>query len=332
MRLLVLSATASAINFQLALADRPDVELFMTDANPYAAGLYTDGIHSQLVPRARDLDEYRVALDRILPLYSIDAMIPTSDHDLEGVMELLHQGWQPDVAMFRPDYSIYRTMTNKASLMAALAEKGVEVPATYRRPEDAEFPCVVKPTREGGTKGVRVVRNERELGGHIDHLRRLFGDDFVIQQFIPGGVGSIHVVLMLYGPDGRLHGEVASHSHLTFMTWGGGGNAGTIVQEPGLLAQARGIITRLGGWVGPINLEFKRHQENGRFYLLEVNCRLNGYSYLFTMNGLNFPASIVKLLRGEEPEFLSFPEGRAVRNFVIGFRERPVEQWLDVRA
>ncbi len=148
-----------------------------------------------------------------------------------------------------------------------------------------------------------------------------------MQEFIPGETGSIYVALLLYGPEGKVYGEVASHSHLTFMTWGGGGNAGVVVDEPHLLVQARDIIQALGGWAGPVNLEFKRHQDNGRFYLMEVNCRLNGYSYLTTMNGLNFPAAVVDLLTTGRTEYLSLRRNQPAQNFVVGFRELPVKEW-----
>jgi carbamoylphosphate synthase large subunit len=324
---LVLSATASAINYQKALAGRADLRLFLTDASPLASGLYGDNVVPLLLPRARDLAPYRAALERVIERHKIDVLIPTSDHDMEGVMELLHQGWAPPVAQFRPDYAVYRTLTHKARLMEAMCRAGLRAPAVYDRPDAVRYPAVVKPAREGGSKGVWIVHNRQELEERLAAVRNSYKGDVVLQQYIPGETGTIFVALLLYGQDGTLYGEVASHSHLTFLTWGGGGNAGTVVDEPGLLEQARTIVDRLGGWAGPVNLEFKRHAETGEFYLLEVNCRLNGYSYLYTMNGLNFPAAVVDLLRDGHTTFLRAAD-QPRRNFVIGFREQPVGEWV----
>ena len=63
---LVLSATASAINCIRSLTRRDDVRLFVTDANPYATGLYLPRVTPLVVPRAKDLDSYRQALDEII--------------------------------------------------------------------------------------------------------------------------------------------------------------------------------------------------------------------------------------------------------------------------
>lgn len=329
---LVLSATASAINYQKALAGRRDLRLFLTDASRFASGLYGENVIPLIVPRARDLERYREALDRILRDHAIDVLIPTSDHDMEGVMELLHQGWDPPVAMFRPNYEVYRTLTHKGRLIEAMRARGLECPAVYDSPQAVRFPAVVKPAREGGSKGIWIVNDAAELRDRLAAVRGSFRGDVVLQEYIPGGTGSIYVALLLYGPDGRVCGEVASNSYLTFMTWGGGGNAGAVVDEPELLAQAKHIIERLGGWAGPVNLEFKRHQGNGRFYLMEVNCRLNGYSYLYTMNGLNFPSAVVDLLLTGQTPYLSLPRGVARKNFVVGFREKVVEGWADEAA
>ncbi|MCI0642119.1 MAG: ATP-grasp domain-containing protein [Gemmataceae bacterium] len=332
MNVLILSATASAINYQKALAGRRDLRLFFADASRYAGGLYGAGVTPLLLPRARSLDRYQEALDAAIKRHGIDLLIPTSDHDMEGVMELQRRGWTPPVSMFRPDYDIYRTLTHKALLMQALAEKGFETPRVYSRPDEVEFPAVVKPCREGGSKGVWIVHDRAELHDRLNQVRHSFKGDVVLQQYIPGDTGSIYVALLLFGQDGKLYGEAASHSHLTFMTWGGGGNAGAVVEEPELLDQAKRIIAALGGWRGPVNLEFKRHEQNRRFYLLEVNCRLNGYSYVYTMNGMNFPAAVVDLLQKQRTEFLRLRPDEPRRNFVVGFRECPVEDWCDDAA
>jgi predicted ATP-grasp superfamily ATP-dependent carboligase len=328
MNLLVLSSTASAINYQKTLGSRSDLRVFMTDASTFAGGLYAPGVTPIVIPRGRDQARYRESLDRIIAENKIDALIPTSDHDVEGVMELLHDGWNPPVRMFNPDYEVYRTLSHKANLMHALEKKGLRTIPVYRSADEAEFPAVVKPARECGSKGVWIVNSRKELADRLAILQPKFGDDLVIQEFIPGETGSIYIVLLLYGHDGKLHGEAASHSHLTFMTWGGGGNAGVLVDEPELLEQAKEMVAKLGGWRGPINLEFKRSSKTGLFYPLEVNCRLNGYSYLYTMNGLDYPGAIIDLLKGKDPGVLQLNRERELKTFVIGFREKPVERWV----
>ncbi|MBC2716503.1 MAG: ATP-grasp domain-containing protein [Desulfobacteraceae bacterium] len=328
MNVLVLSAEASAINYIRSLKKRYDMQLFVTDCNKYASGLYDETITPVTIPPARDLENYRNKLDEIIKQYRINILIPTSDYDMEGVLELVNRGWDTPVNFFKPDYNIFHTLSHKKKVMETLHEKGFRVPLIYNNPSEVEYPVVVKPCREAGGKGVSVAVNEKDLLKYISSISRNFGSEIVLQEFIPGDAGSIHVVLLLYGNDGNIYGEVVTKSQLTFMTWGGYGNAGTLAVEPDLLNFSKKIISSMGGWCGPINLEFKKHSGNGHFYLMEVNCRLNGYSYFTTLAGLNYPAAVIELLSTGKTDYLSIEKCNEEANFIIGFRERIVEKWI----
>ncbi|MBF0613511.1 MAG: hypothetical protein HQL55_20555 [Magnetococcales bacterium] len=94
--------------------------------------------------------------------------------------------------------------------------------------------------------------------------------------------------------------------------------------DQGLLTLAREIIYRAGGWRGPINLEFRRQTGSGRYYLMEGNCRLNGYSYLTTMNNVPLPRLVVDLLTGAPTPSIVLPPPAERVPFVLGFRERVI--------
>jgi len=299
----------------------------LTDCTKYAAGFYEDNVVPLLMPPARNREQYKSVLNEIILKNGIDALVATSDHDMEAVMDLLHRGWDPPVRMFRPDFEAYRILSHKGRLTSRLRELGFNVPRLFGINDDRTFPVVIKPSSEGGTKGVWIAHNESEFRMYYRAVENQFGGDIVVQEFIPGGVGTLHIALLLYGHDGKVCGEAVSQSHLTFMSWGGGGNAGVVIERPELLEQAKRIIEAIGGWRGPINLEFKLHSENHLYYLLEANCRLNGYSYLMTMNGMNFPLAIVEILSSGKTDFLSLNKHQQTLNFVIGFRETPIERW-----
>jgi predicted ATP-grasp superfamily ATP-dependent carboligase len=325
---MVLSGTASAINYIKSLAGDPDIRLHITDANPYCPGLYAPGVIPHLLPRARDTARYRVALDRLLKEHSIDVLIPTSDYDAEGVVHYLQDGWTPKPAMFRPPFEAFHVLGHKGRLMAHLAEHLPSVvPHTWAGSDDLRdlnLPVVVKPTGESGGKGVTIVRHRDDLAAAVGRIRALYGDEFLVQQFIPG---QTYIVSMVYDHDGRLVITIPMRSHLTFFTWGGGGCAGEVVDEPELSRLCAGVAAVSGGWRGPINFEWRRHAETGAFYLMEANCRLNGYSYLTTMNGVCLPRIVLALLTGEPLPTVAPPTQRN-RNFILGFREKLVDRWV----
>src|SRR5579864_2485664 len=187
---LVLSGTASAINYINSLAGDPGVQLHISDVDPYCPGLYDPRVRPHRVPRARDTRQYREALDRILLGYAIDVLIPTSDYDVEGVVYYLNAGWRPRVAMFRPSWEAHQRLANKDRLMNHLQQFLPKVvPQTWRcdvDPNALPYPVVVKPASESGGKGVTIVQRAADLRAALARSTAGFGDGSVIQELIPG--------------------------------------------------------------------------------------------------------------------------------------------------
>ena len=334
-KLLILSGIAAAINYIKALASADDVELHVGDADRFCPGLYAPRVHPVLLPRARDLEAYRQALDEVIAHRGIQYLIPTSDYDMAAVMALLNAGWTPPVRLFRPPADSFRSLSHKSRLAAVLGDRFPEhVPRTVVDQAQARslgVPLVVKPAAEAGGKGVTIVRTLCELPAAIARLRGLFPGDILFQEYIPGDTW---VLTMVYDPDGRLIVAQPMRSHQTFFTWGGGGCAGELMDVPTLVALGADMVAAVGGWCGPLNLEWRRHEETGRFMVMEANCRLNGYSYLTTMNGLNLPRIVLSLLSAAPLSPLDtrpLPQDQRVP-FVLGYRERLVDNWLQPAA
>jgi hypothetical protein len=329
---MVLSGTASAINYIKSFSGDPEIRLHVTDSDPYCPGLYAPGVTPHVVPRARDTSRYRVALDRLTAECSIDVLIPTSDYDVEAVVEYLHDGWMPKPLLFRPAHGACRLLGHKGRLMARVAEHLPAVTSRTRssveETDDLLFPVVVKPTAESGGRGISIVRERNDLPAAVARVRALFEDRFVIQEFIPGRT---YVATLVYNNEGKLAIAVAMRSHRTFFTWGGGGCAGEMADEPEMLRLTDEVVQLCGGWRGPINFEWRRHAETREWYLMEANCRLNGYSYLTTMNGVPLARIVLALLLGQPLPKISTPLERT-RNFTLGFRETLVANWAQPTA
>jgi len=330
MNLLILSGVASAINYIQSLAGDPAINLFVSDCDPYCPGLYVPGVTPVLLPRARAggrPDGYRLALAKAIEQHAIDVLVPTSDYDVEAVVNWIQDGWRPSVKLFSPPFDAYCRLGDKAHLAAHLSAHFPEViPRSFGLNNPAlTYPVVVKPANMSGGKGVVICRDEADFLSASARVRQAYGPSVLVQEYIPG---STYVLTMIYGHDGECVASVGMRSHLTFFTWGGGGLGGELVDEPELAELARALVTKAGGWRGPINLEFRRHETTGRFMLMEANCRLNGYSYLTTMNGINLPRIVVDILLGKSPNSFILPELNKRKNFLIGYRETPVEAFL----
>src|SRR6185437_8254964 len=190
---LVLSGTASAINYINSFAGDAAIRLHVTDSDPYCPGLYAPGVTAHHLPRARDTDVYRIALDRIIADHAIDVLIPTSDYDVGAIVDYLHDGWTSPVALFRPTWEAHRCLADKQRLTAHLASvRARMVPRSWNASKVDEladglpYPVVLKPVAESGGKGVSIVCTSADLRSAIARLRRAYGEQFLVQKYIPG--------------------------------------------------------------------------------------------------------------------------------------------------
>ena len=214
---LILSATASAINIIKSLQNDADIKMFVSDVSRYASGLYQSGVTPLIVPSARSLDRYRAALDDIITKNSIDIVIPTSDRDVEGVVTLIYKGWNPPVAMFRPALQTQQLLSNKLALARHVRGHGLSAPATWESLDEATFPAVIKPMREGGGKGVFIAHDRRSAEEAVRRCTEGFGRDYAIQEYVPGGAGSTYISLMLYDQRGTLVANDVMRSSLMYL-------------------------------------------------------------------------------------------------------------------
>ena len=317
LKVLVLSASASAINYIRSLGGCYGLELHVADCNENSPGLFDGGVIPHKIPSVSETEKYRQAVDAILAKHAIDALIPTSDSDVCGLVQGVKSGWRPAALHFSPPTTAHETLSNKEAFSAFLRKEFPEIcPEIF--PDAAaitekNLPVVVKPRREGGGKGVTIVHKIEELNLAIQQVRAYDPDVPLLQKYIPG---QTYIISLVYDKNGLFRQSACMRSFVTAFTWGGGGNAGEIVDDPECLTLSQKIIEKAGGWTGPLNVEYRRHSQTGVFFPMEVNCRLNGYSYLATMNGINLPKLVIELLTDD-----TF---KVKKQFILGFRERIV--------
>ncbi|MDR0467095.1 MAG: ATP-grasp domain-containing protein [Deltaproteobacteria bacterium] len=316
-KVLVLSAAASAINYIRSLGGGDGLELHVADCNEYSPGLFDGCVVPHVIPRVAEGEKYREAVDAILAKHAINVLIPTSDPDVRGLVQGIQSGWHPAAAHFSPPAAAHETLDNKA-LFAAFLQKEFLANCPKMLPDvtaitEKHLPAVIKPRREAGGKGVTVVHKLEDLDLAVQQAYAYDQDPPLLQEYIPG---QTYIISLVYDREGVFRHSACMRSFVTSFTWGGGGCAGEIVDEPECLALSQKIIEKAGGWSGPINVEYRRHPQTGVFFPLEVNCRLNGYSYLATMNGIDLPRLVIELLTGG-----AF---KVKKLFIRGIRERIV--------
>jgi excisionase family DNA binding protein len=189
-----------------------------------------------------------------------------------------------------PPPAAMRLLGDKAAARRLAAELGVgllpgydgddQSSETLRRAADkVGYPLLVKPSAGGGGKGMHVVRAAAELDETLERARRearsAFGDDRLLLERQLERPRHIEVQLLLDMHGGAVHvGErecSLQRRHQKVIEEAPSPGVGQNLRKE--LGDAALRLARAGGYVGAGTAEFLL-DDNGRFYFLELNARL----------------------------------------------------------
>jgi len=222
-----------------------------------------------------------------------------------------------------PTAAAFAAAYDKRECLAACCRLGIPSPkvhepaaatAVLRRSRGTKL--VVKPRLDfGGGRGVRFVSDEAALGAAVSYCDERLGGA-IVQEYIPGDVTRLAMLLVLFGPDSRLVAAFTSRKLRQYPSAGGAMTAGESTAEVQLLEQLLPLF-EAWQWRGPAEVDLKLDERDGRYKVLEVNPRLPAYLRLVVDCGLDLPALAAGLAL--DPAAVSpvpFPAYVAGRNYV----------------
>lgn len=149
--------------------------------------------HAHAIPMA-DSDQFLPTTAALCKSLAIELLVPGVDEELES---LAHGGDAlGGTTLMSPHATYVATMLDKLDFAQSLEAAGLPVPATALLTEShlwRQFPCIAKPRRGRGSRGVRVIEDAPELAA----LRESLGDEadaFVVQQLMVGTEYSVQVM------------------------------------------------------------------------------------------------------------------------------------------
>lgn len=208
------------------------------------------------------------------------------------------------------DYEIFSKITDKWHTYQLCTEIGLPVPKTVlvtNTPEtkvalsQLTFPVVAKPRISFAAHGVLFFRTYEELLANLHKLtgyRAIDGKDeasYIVQERISG---TLHDVC-LCAKNGDIAMLMTQQRVMTLYDFGGGGIINLTTDEPQMASLATKLV-QATKWNGLALFDFIKTPD-GQYYLLEVNPKVWGTTYLTTMAGLNMVQALVDLFVLNKP-------------------------------
>jgi predicted ATP-grasp superfamily ATP-dependent carboligase len=219
----------------------------------------------------------------------------------------------PAVALPFADVSFIETFRDKARFEELARRAGFATPRTRPFHDETElfaaarelgFPLVVKRRISSGARGVSYARDERELR-RAGREALALDPTPLLQERLPREGEAIGVSLLLWrdaaGARPRLVAGFAHRRLREYPVSGGSSTLREAIRADALVESCAAFLADFG-FVGVAMLEWKRDLRDGQLKLLECNPRFWGSLHQAVLSGVDFPALLVALARGETVE------------------------------
>jgi carbamoyl-phosphate synthase large subunit len=158
-------------------------EVHFADADMLARPATVAPAHWHQIPFAA-ADDFLAGVQSLCRKLGVDVVIPGVDEELSI---LARSRAQLGCQVLLPAAEFVATHLDKLASYQQLRKQGVPTPHTTElcAAHAPSFPCVVKPRRGRGSRGVAVVRSQDELRAHV-LLSRRAPDEFILQELLEG--------------------------------------------------------------------------------------------------------------------------------------------------
>ncbi len=298
------------------------VNLFVADANPSAYGKHLhDPNKFVVIPSASQEDFHEILLKLALD-YNIDVILPLVTRELFVFSKYKKYFENAGVRVLVSDQNALNTANDKGKLYNFLYQLNHPVPqfevvASLEQFENAvkllgfpTKPVCFKPSISNGSRGFRIISNT------MDEYNLLFNEkpnntfityekiveiltnqtfpELLVSEFLPGEEYSVDCIAHNGEP------QIIVPRLRTRML-GGISVEGQFIYQEELISQCRSII-KLIGLHGNIGIQFKKGSD-GKFYILEINPRVQGTIVSALGAGVNLPLLAIKQEMGEVVDF-----------------------------
>ena len=235
----------------------------------------------QQAPRT-DHQDYTLFLQNILSDNQVDLFIPGIEQDVSFLAEKKHQFSSLNTRIVINDSDLIRLTNDKWLFYQELLKHPAPIiPSVIDGSFDEISECfgspfIIKPRCSYASKGLKVIKNQREF----DFFQQELGPNFMAQPIV--GQDTEEYTSAVFG-DGL--GDMLAHiSFRRQLSPEGSTLKAEVVAEESLTEQLK-FLTAIFKPVGPCNLQFRRKQD--QYYLLEINPRISSSTSLRTAFGYN---------------------------------------------
>lgn len=265
-----------------------------TSSTPWTPG-FTSCDEAVLMPPYRDPD-YKKAIVDLCHQKKIDALFSFMDEDVAILSSLRTEIEGVGTTLVMPSSSVANVCLDKWKAFEFFTKNGFATARSFLNLDSAldavqkkllSFPLVVKPRFGFGSANTFIARSAEELSVFFNYC-----PDMLIQEFLSGDTYNLDLLADLNGKVISVIPWRKLRSRL------GETEQSITVEAPELLECGTRLVDALSSHVGPMDIDL--YVSDGVISVLEMNPRFGGGYPVSEFAGADFPAQILKMLRGEK--------------------------------
>lgn len=271
-------------------------KLYTCDSNKKCAQNILKSKNFFLVPKVKNKDYFK-KIKKIIFSNKIKILIPCIETEVLFWSKYKHK--LKNILILIPPLNSLKIAINKYSIYKLVEElKLPSLKTEYINTKlnkiktNIKYPFIIKPSFSWGMKNFFHIKNKNELHKFKVNLK----GEYIIQQYLKSNKQNIFAVGLLYNDKSQCVLDFCSKSLSTINKLGGPATSGIEVKNKRLILESKKVINHIGKWHGPAMIEWIYNKKNKKFYLIDINPRLWGYSILPTFNGKNFALNIINIL------------------------------------
>ena len=223
-----------------------------------------------------------------------------------------------------PGKNAYDAAADKALSVETAREAGLDCPETviprdledlHRAVSNLGFPVVIKPRKSSGSRGIKIVLDEKDLLESYTNVHKQYPYPLV-QEYL--GTGDRYDVCLLFNRSSQLKASFVQKEIRHFPLGKGPSTVQESVWRPDLVEKAAGLLQKLK-WYGVAEVEFMVDPRDGKAKFMEINPRFWGSLHLSILAGVDFPWLLYKLvIDGDVEEVFTYTTGLKCRWLLPG--------------
>ncbi len=257
--------------------------------------------------------EPEILVERLLRWGSEQASPPVLYYDGDFKLLAISRARETLAQAFKfvlPEAGLAEDLVDKSRFAALVERHALPVPPSVQLVPgdsapiaDLRFPLVIKPLTRQNDAWEPLANGKAIEVESPSELRALWprlndaGLELLMQELIPGPETLVESYHAYIDAEGSTAGEFTGRKIRTYPTRYGYSTALEITFEHDVVESGREILSKLD-FRGVAKLDFKRHPDDGRLYLLEVNPRFNIWHHPGARAGVNLPEIVYRDLVG----------------------------------